>query len=215
MEFETEEQQVEALKKWWKENGKQIIFGAIIGFGLIIGWRYYLDYSSSQRAEASALFEQVVSVSDDANQAVDKAAVFEKIKKDYSDTTYYSSAGLVLAKTYYDAGKKVEAIAVLDELLESKGQEVVLLIASERKARILIDLGKYDEALTVLSIDVKAEFKSIYEELKGDAYVAKGDIDNAKNAYDKALKLNTSGRNNLLQMKRDDLGESLSMSPAA
>ncbi len=214
MEFETEEQQVEALKKWWKENGKQIIFGAVIGFGLIIGWRYYLDYSMSQKAEASALFEQVINVDEQSKLSVDKAAVFEKIKKNYSSTAYLSSAGLVLAKEHYEAGEKQKAIDVLDEIITNNNQNVLVLVAKERKARILIDLGKADDALKVLSVEVINEFQSIYEELRGDAHYSKGDIDSARTAYDKALLLNNSNSNNLLQMKRDNLGES-TMSPAA
>lgn len=214
MEFETEEQQVEALKKWWKENGKQIIFGAVIGFGLIIGWRYYLDYSISQKAEASALFEQVINVDEQSELSVDKSAVFEKIKKNYPSTAYLSSTGLVLAKAHYNAGEKQKAIAVLDEVITSNNQNVLVFVAKERKARILIDLGKADDALKVLSGEVENEFQSIYEELRGDAYYSKGDIDSARNSYDKALLLNNSKSNSLLQMKRDNLGES-TMSPAA
>lgn len=214
MEFETEEQQVEALKKWWKENGKQVIFGAVIGFGLIIGWRYYLDYSATQKSQASALFEQVIKVDASSELTADKSAIFEKIRKNYSNSTYYSSAGLVLAKSHYEAGEKIMAIEVLDEIIANKNPDVLVLIATERKARILIDINKADEALLVLSINVKAEFQSIFEELKGDAYFAKGDMDNARSAYDKALLLNNSGDNTLLQMKRDNLGESV-LSPAA
>jgi len=208
MDFETEEQQVEALKKWWKENGKQVIVGAVLGFGLIIGWRYYLDYSATQKAEASALFEQVIKAPADGNQTVNKSAVFEKIKTNYSGTVYLSSSALVLAKDHYEAGKKSEAIEVLDQLIKNSDQKVLVLVAKERKARILIDLGKSDDALAELSGDVSTDFQSIYEELKGDAYVIKGDIESAKSAYDKALLLNKSGDNSLLQMKRDNLGES-------
>jgi len=214
MDFETEEQQVEALKKWWKENGKQVIVGAVLGFGLIIGWRYYLDYSATQKAEASALFEQVIKAPADGSQTVNKAAVFEKIKKNYAGTVYLSSSALVLAKDYYEAGKKSEAIDVLDQLIKSSEQKVLVLVAKERKARILIDMGKADEALAELAGDVSSDFQSIYEELKGDAYVIKSDIENAKSAYDKALSLNKSGDKTLLQMKRDNLGES-NTGPAA
>lgn len=214
MEFETEEQQVEALKKWWKENGKQVIFGAVIGFGLIIGWRYYLDYSATQKSQASALFEQVIKVDASSELTADKSAIFEKIKKNYSSSAYYSSAGLVLAKSHYEAGEKTMAIEILDEIIANKNPDILVLIAKERKARILIDINKADEALLVLSTNVKAEFQSIFEELRGDAYFAKGDMDNARSAYDKALLLNNSGDNILLQMKRDNLGESV-MSPAA
>ncbi|MGU3844696.1 YfgM family protein, partial [Vibrio diabolicus] len=41
--YDTEEQQVEAIKDWWKENGKAVIIGAVVGLGGLFGWRYYQD----------------------------------------------------------------------------------------------------------------------------------------------------------------------------
>ncbi|MDH5393854.1 MAG: tetratricopeptide repeat protein [Gammaproteobacteria bacterium] len=213
MEFETEEQQVEALKKWWKENGKQIIFGTVIGFGLIIGWRYYLDYSVKQTSEASALFEQMLSKNSESSPAANKQAVFEKIKKDYDGTPYSSSAGLVLAKSYYDAGNKDKALETLDYVITNTKDKIISQVAQQRKARILIDLGKAEQALLVLSTDVDKSFIAIFEELKGDAFILTGDIENAKKAYDKAL-LNSTADKTLLQMKRDDLGETTAGSAA-
>jgi len=40
----TEEEQVEQIKKWWNSNGKQIIAGAVIGLAGIWGWNTYSDY---------------------------------------------------------------------------------------------------------------------------------------------------------------------------
>lgn len=42
----TEEEQVEALKKWWKENGTAVIVGVVIGISAVVGfwkWREYRD----------------------------------------------------------------------------------------------------------------------------------------------------------------------------
>ena len=39
--YETEEQQVEAVKKWWKENGVSLIVGVVMGLSAIAGWKYY------------------------------------------------------------------------------------------------------------------------------------------------------------------------------
>jgi len=213
MEFETEEQQVEALKKWWKENGKQIVFGAVVGIGAIVGWKGYVDYSASQTAQASALFEQVIKDTAGGSES-NKSAVFEKIKKQYSGTPYYSASGLVVAKSYYDEGKKEQAINVLNELILDNSNDVITIVAIERKARILIDLGKAEDAIKTLSIDVGESFKAIFEELKGDAYVSLGRQVDARAAYDKALLLDQASGNKLLQMKRDNLGES-KVEPAA
>ena len=204
MEFETEEQQVEALKKWWKENGKQVIVGAVIGFGVIIGWRYYINYSEKQAAQASALFEQVIQSDDSTN--VDKAAVYEKIKANYSSTPYQPAAALMVAKSFYLSGEKDRAISVLDDVINNNRYNVVTQVAIERKARILIDMNKAGEALAVLDVKTMPGFEAIFAELEGDAYVLKGDIKKARLSYDKALLLNTSGSKQLLQMKRDNLG---------
>lgn len=211
MEFETEEQQVEALKKWWKENGKQVIVGAILGFGVIFGWRYYLDYSTKQSAQASALFEQIINADGSLNN-VNKLAVYEKIKGNYSSTPYQSAATLVIAKSYYQSGEKEKAVAILDELIDSNKYPVVALVAVERKARILLDMGKADAALKLLDRKSSA-FDAIFSELQGDAYVLKGDMARARDAYDKALSLSKTGKQ-LLQMKRDNLGEDKSGSAA-
>lgn len=208
MEFETEEQQVEALKKWWKENGKQIIFGAVIGFGIIIGWRYYADYSVQQAAQASALFEQVIKSSDAGDNSVDKTAIYNKIKNNYSSTPYLPAVALVVAKSYYAENKKEEAIDVLDSVIVDNKYPIITLIARERKARVLLDLRKADEALQVLDVKEVGSFESIYQELQGDAYVMKGDTEKAISAYDKALLSNQSGTKKILQMKRDSLGRS-------
>jgi len=213
MEFETEEQQVEALKKWWKENGKQIIVGAVVGIAAISGWKTYVNYSASQTAQASALFEQVIKETADGKES-DKSAIFEKIKKQYSGTPYYSASGLVVAKSYYDAGKKDHAITVLNNLISDSSNDVISYVAIERKARILIDLGKADEAIRTLSVNVGDSFKAIFEELKGDAYTTLGRQAEARAAYDNALLYDQGGNNTLLQMKRDNLGEQ-TLEPAA
>ena len=212
MEFETEEQQVEALKKWWKENGKQVVVGAVIGFGLIIGWRYYLDYSEKQAAQASALFEQVIQ--SEGSENVDKSAVYEKLKANYSSTPYSSAAALVVAKSFYLDGEKEKAISVLNEVIANSKLDVVGQVAIERKVRVLIDLGKADDALTALNVEVLPGFEAIFAELTGDAHVLKGDFYKARLSYDKALLLNQSASKRLLQMKRDNLGNEAADSAA-
>ena len=58
--YTTEEQQVEAIKKWWKENGKAVVIGAIIGLGGLYGWRYYQAEQDQQMERASDAYVQVV-----------------------------------------------------------------------------------------------------------------------------------------------------------
>ena len=36
-QYETEEQQVEAIKRFWKENGLSLVIGALLGLGGLLG----------------------------------------------------------------------------------------------------------------------------------------------------------------------------------
>ncbi|MGL5653635.1 MAG: YfgM family protein, partial [Vibrio sp.] len=58
--YDTEEQQVEAIKDWWKENGKAVMFGAVIGLGGLFGWRYYQDTVVAAQEAASHSYSQAV-----------------------------------------------------------------------------------------------------------------------------------------------------------
>ena len=67
--YETEEQQVEAIKRFWKENGTAIIVGAVLGLGGLWGWRYYNDEQIAAKEQASAAFESQTAalLAEDAN----------------------------------------------------------------------------------------------------------------------------------------------------
>ena len=42
--FRTEEEQVEAIKRWWQENGKSTVLGVAIAMAAVFGWRGWNDY---------------------------------------------------------------------------------------------------------------------------------------------------------------------------
>ena len=50
-EFETEDQQLEALRKWWQENGRGVLVGVVLGLGAVGGWRGWVYYTEA-RAES-------------------------------------------------------------------------------------------------------------------------------------------------------------------
>ena len=52
--YQTEEQQVEAIKKFWQENGNYIISGLVLGFAGFIGFNYYKDNKLAQEEAVAA-----------------------------------------------------------------------------------------------------------------------------------------------------------------
>ena len=211
-EYETEDQQVEALKKWWKENGTSLITGLLVGVTALFGWRYYVDQNHVHAVQASDLYMQVMQ-STTLNSVDDKTIdIHNKLVNDYSDTPYAALASLALAKLEYEKDNVDVAITQLELAVNHAGDEVTKQIASLRLASIYIEQEKYESALTLLTMSHDATYDAQYEELKGDLYMAKGDITQARIAYEKAINLQGFSADKWLKLKRQNLGNTVNSS---
>jgi len=207
-EFESEDQQVEAVKKWLKENGASLLLGLGIGVGALLGWREYLAYQTDHSAEASDLYQAVQTQVaqnrlDDAH--INKADV---IRNDYSDTPYAALVSMAQSKYEFENGSIESALMHLRWASENSTEPDVQHVANLRMARILIAQKNYAEAETILLAAYPAGFTAGYEELKGDMYVAKGEVAQARVAYDKAINATEGNASRWLRLKRQDLGSS-------
>jgi predicted negative regulator of RcsB-dependent stress response len=205
-EFESEDQQIEAIKKWWKENGASLLLGLGIGVGALLGWREYLSYQTDHSAEASDLYQTVqtqVAANRLDEEHIRKA---DTIRNEYADTPYAALVSLAQAKHAYENGNAESAIMHLRWAIQNSAEADVKHVASLRLARILIAQKKYDEAESVLLSEYPAAFTAGYEELKGDLYVARGEIAQARVAYDKAISAANGSPDRWLLLKRQDLG---------
>lgn len=206
-EYRTDEEQAEALKKWWNENGKFIIAGVVIGIGAIFGWRGYNTHQAQQAVEASVLYEQMIIASrEDDSENV--AVYANRILENYKSSTYATFATLMLAKQAAETGELDEAETHLRWVLNNSSQEEFEHVARLRLARVLIAGEKLDQADKTLKVSNTGDFSSRYEELRGDILVKQNRVDEARQAYEKALANSADGNNPILQMKLDDLGRS-------
>jgi len=204
MAYETEEQQVEALKKWWQENGRYLIAGVVLGLGILFGWNSWKDHQETQAKAASDLYSQLVGAIE--SSALDDAKAFEeKLLHDYDGTPYAALGELAMARIYVEEDNLAEAEAKLRWVMDNAGEQELQEVSRLRLAQVLIAMKKYADALSILGTDLPAAYISLVEELRGDALRAQGDLDKARAAYDKAL-LTAGGRSEYLQLKRDSLG---------
>ncbi|MBT8129203.1 MAG: tetratricopeptide repeat protein [Gammaproteobacteria bacterium] len=205
-EFESEDQQIQAIKKWWKENGASLLLGLGIGVGALLGWREYLAYQTGHSAEASDLY-QTVQTQVASNRLDDEhMRKADTIRNEFADTPYAALVSLAQARHAYENGDAESAIMHLRWAIENSAEADVKHVASLRLARILIAQKQYDEAESVLLGEHPAAFTAGYEELKGDLYVARGEIAQARVAYDKAINAADGNPGRWLLLKRQDLG---------
>lgn len=203
--YETEEEQVAALKDWWKANGSSVITGVIAAVIIVAGWNFWQSYQTDKMIQASTLYQQLIRAEEAGKfDSVDKIAA--QMDKSYNSTAYATYARLFQAKAKVEE-QNLEAAKELLQLtiLDSNDAELTH-VARTRLIRVLLALQQYEQGLEIIA-DVDQSslggFAGIYEELKGDLYVAMGRVGEARTAYQAAL--NSGQRTPLLQFKLDDL----------
>lgn len=205
-EYETEEQQVEALKKWWKENGTSLIVGLFVGVSGLFGWRYYVDHKHVHSIQASDMYMQVMQ-SAALKTVNDKTFdIYNQLVNEYADTPYAALSSLALAKYEYEKDDADAAVAQLELAVKHANDDTIKQIANLRLASLYIEQKKYEEASVLLNKAHESAYDAQYEELKGDLYLAKGDVAQARIAYDKAIALLGNEASRWLKLKRQNLG---------
>lgn len=73
----TEEERYEAARRWWQENGRYVIVGAVLGIGAVLGWRGWEAHKTEHAREAAEIFyelRELAAVEADEEAAADEAA---------------------------------------------------------------------------------------------------------------------------------------------
>jgi predicted negative regulator of RcsB-dependent stress response len=188
----TEEEQIEALKRWWDENGKQVILAIVLTVGGYFGWQAYSEHVDEQAAAASLVYQQVLDniaeatpgVSLDADQQAQVNQLAESLKQDYSDSQYAFYAALIKAKLAVEASDLSAAAVELQWAMDNADNLISENIARLRLARVEAASGNLDNALQLVQGVDAGEMKSAFEEAKGDFYLQQGNSAAAYTAYD-------------------------------
>jgi len=202
--YDTEEEQLEALKRWWKENGQSAIIGLIVGIAIILGWNYWNEHKLDQANQASALYDQLLkAVAADQKDSAEKLA--ERLQEQFKSTEYAAYSGLLQAKSKLEKGDMPAAKTILEKLAGVPNEEISN-IAKIRLVRLMMAKGEFEPALQLINdIDPAkiSNFSGNYDELVGDLYVALDRLDQARSSYQKAIE--NGYKSPLLQLKIDDL----------
>ena len=182
-----EQEQLDEIKHFWKQYGNAITWVLIAVLGAYAAWNGYQYWQRSQSAQAAAMFDEIEKVSGDGD--ADKLArAFAEMKDRFASTTYAQQAGLLVAKTQYDAGKLDEAKASLTWVAEKSADAGYASVGRLRLAGVLMDAKAYDEALKVLDTGIAEEFAALQSDRRGDIYLAQGKKPEAKEQFLKAFK---------------------------
>lgn len=220
--YGSDEEQVEALKRWWSDNGTSLVTGVIVVLVVFFGVRQWQASQSATAGVASDLYQQIAdlavgnmtaTVPDDALLAAQ--GIYATLKLEHTDSIYTRYAALAMARFQVErneldlAAKELQWVLDNPDLaLLSEPDEELFLTARVRLARIKLAQGMAQEALDLVRAVEPGSFAGSYAEVEGDALLSLGQTEEARAAYERALAALETGNPVLLQLKLQDLGVS-------
>lgn len=216
-EYSSEQEQIDAIKKWFRENGVAVFVGVAVGFGGLYGWQAWKSFVNRRAEQASAIYSQILAGLDNA-KAADVASGTDELIENYSATPYASLAALAAAKVAAVDGNYSVAEERLQWVIDNTRQVELNALAKVRLARLYILEKDIDAAAGIIEKESFPEaFSARVAELQGDLYVLRGETALARSAYRNAITASLPAQNReMIQIKLDALepGEPEASEPA-
>lgn len=195
-DMRSEEEQVEALRQWWKENGTSLVTAGLLAIAGTFGWQAWQSNKAASAALASDTYQAMVR-SIDAEQESERAQAIDlarALKMDHTSTTYAQFAALHLAAHAVKVGDLETAESELRWVLSKAdtGSDNAS-VAQLRLARVLASAGDEQQALSILSGTDAGRYAASYAVARGDIYLARGESSAAREAYNEAFLLSAAG----------------------
>lgn len=211
-----EYEQGERVRAWLKNNGSSLITGVALGLAALGGWNWWQVQGETRKVEAAAEFLSFTRASE-AGETAKAAAHAQALRQDHPESIYNAMVALVDARRLLDEGKGEEALAALDGVAREGIDPATLELLDLRAARVLSALGRHEEVLKRLEGKAFTGNAGTAAELRGDAHLALGQREQAREAYEAALAaldLAASTRG-MVEMKFTEAGGSLPETPEA
>jgi predicted negative regulator of RcsB-dependent stress response len=202
-----EHEQGELAQKWLRENAFSILIGVGLGLLVMFGWMQWKTHRAAHELDAATQYDVFTSNLDKKDTDTAKA-IAAKLESDYSDTPFATLAALRVADTAAAHGDYDTARKALDSAYQHAGNDALKTLSGLYLARAELGQKKAQEALDLLDKLPAAGYAALRSELRGDALVALGRKDDARNAYTDALtNLDAMAPNHaFVEMKLNDLG---------
>lgn len=184
----SEDEQVQALKTWWNENGTSTVVSIVIAIAVVFGWRTWQEQQLAKVDEASYAYEAMMAAASEATSdpsdiniaKVDHLA--QTLKADYADSGFAQFAALIKARQAAQDKDWDAAESELRWVLSAAPGEEMRLLTELRLAKVQFAKGDVDAALKTLDQDAAA-FAPSYAELRGDILLAQKQYQAAYESY--------------------------------
>ena len=211
-ELRSEEEQLEVVKRWWKENGTSLIAGAVLAAAGVFGWNAWQNYQEGKSEAASARYQQLINMTAGTTLEEDQLsaaqALIDELTDDYGNTLYAELAQLLAARLAVQQGDLSAAKQALQDVASNSSRRYVQSLAWLRLARIEVAEGNPEAALALLDQPISDALAAQQANVRGDAFLAQNQPEQARDAWQTAQSIAQTQNQPLygVQFKLDDLG---------
>ncbi len=198
-EYRSDEETVEIIARWWKENGVFLLGTIVLVVAGVLGWNWWQAQSVARAEGAASIYAAWEQASGEERQAL-----ADRLRDEYPRSAYRGLIAFDVARRAMDADDHETARLALEQVLELNVPRPMQDLARVRLARVLLDEDDAEAALARLDAVSGRSELTFVEELRGDALLALGRREEALRAYDQALASAEAPRP-LLEIKRSDL----------
>jgi predicted negative regulator of RcsB-dependent stress response len=217
--YRTEEEQVEALRRWWDENGRSMIVAIVVALSAGFGWQGWQSYQQQSIAGASNIYQSLLQNIEGGVAAGEQNTRIEglagQLKNEFPGSSYAQFAALHLASMAVSENKLAEAEAQLRWVLAKadKGGDIAQ-VTELRLARVLAASGREEQALEILQRAGTGSYGASFAMARGDVLLQLDRKDEARDAYTDARSLAQQGAGQPGLATLDQKLQSLSPLPA-
>ncbi len=180
-----EQEQLDALKAFWKTYGNLITWALIAALAVFAGLNGWKWWQREQSMKAAAMYDELDRAAQSGN-AQRAGQIFADLKQRYPRTVYAEQGGLLAASVQFASGQSSEAQASLDWVAHNATEAEYQTVARLRLAGLLLQAKDYDAALKQLDQAKAPTFAALVADRRGDVLLAQGKPAEARSAYQAA-----------------------------
>ena len=193
--YRTEEEQIEAIKNWWNDNGKGIVAAVVVGVVASVGWQWWQGSQVDKSERASLVYNELIELSANSElspaQQVRVDELAATLKEDFGGTGYAKLADLVIAAELVERGEAERAYATLEALENDVASDPTLYgLVKLRRARLQATVNDAQSALATLETLVQGEYAALARIAMSDIELNEGNYESALTQLNLALALN-------------------------
>ncbi|MGP1871367.1 MAG: YfgM family protein [Arsenophonus sp.] len=183
----SENEKINTIRRFIINNIKVLVVLLVTGIVLIISLYYWRSYQENSLQESVETFEEISS----QLQIGSKQSIH--ISEQFANETnniYAALTNIQLAKLAVEKNNIIDAEKALLRALKKAKLDNFKNLINIRLARVQLALNKIDKAFVSLIQVHDKELSAIIENIRGDAFLKKGDISSARSAYSRGIESN-------------------------